>query len=474
MHVRKLLASTLVVTSLVSSATARADEVEPTPTSSSWRENYAYSLGIQAYVYGFPLVYLTELRHKWATDKASHPYTMPNHLYHFRTVADDTYKDGGSPNTDTLYSWGFMDLSKEPVVISHPDMGDRYFAFEMADMYSDNFGYIGKRTTGSQAGAFLVAGPNWHGVKPDDVKDVIASPTPSALVFGRTFVSGPDDTAAGTALQDQFRVVPLSQWGRKDAVLPDNHDVPVPFDRATDPLADFRTINQAMDENPPREREKIMLEQFAQIGIGQGQSAAFDNLDEATKQGLARAAVDGRKIVQEMVVEGVTASRINGWLYPSPDFGRQGLKDDFRGRSICALGGIICNDAAEAVYIAAFTDVRGKLLDGALKYTLHFEKGQLPPVNEFWSVTMYGPEYNLVPNPINRFAIRDRTPGIKQDADGSTTFYLQSTSPGQDKESNWLPTPQKGRFSMLLRAYVPKAPILDRTWTPPTVAIAEQ
>jgi len=126
----------------------------------------------------------------------------------------------------------------------------------------------------------------------------------------------------------------------------------------------------------------------------------------------------------------VSDSRVNGWLYPSLDFGRQGLKDDFRGRSICALGGIICNDAAEAVYIAAFTDVDNKLLDGGSSYTLTFAKGALPPVNEFWSVTMYGPDYNLVPNPLNRFAIRDRTSNVKQGADGSTTFYLQATSPG--------------------------------------------
>ncbi len=156
--------------------------------------------------------------------------------------------------------------------------------------------------------------------------------------------------------------------------------------------------------------------------------------------------------------------------YPPADFGHQGLNDEFRGRAICANGGIICNDAVEAVYVAKFTGADGKPLDGAKSYTLRFEKGGLPPVNEFWSITMYGPDYNLVPNPVNRFSIRDRTPGVTQAADGSTTLYLQATSPGPGKESNWLPTPKSGAFSMILRAYVPKDPILKQTWMPPTVA----
>ena len=132
-------------------------QTAPLSATSDWREQYAYSVGVQAYIYAFPLLYLTELRHKWTTDATSFPYAALNHLYHFRNIVDARYKDGGSPNNDTLYSWGFLDLSKEPVVLAHPDMGARHFTFEMADMYADNFGYVGKRTTGSTAGAFLIA-----------------------------------------------------------------------------------------------------------------------------------------------------------------------------------------------------------------------------------------------------------------------------------------------------------------------------
>jgi hypothetical protein len=437
-----------------------------------WREQYAYSVGVQAYIYAYPVIYLSDLRHKWATDSTSHPYAAPNHLYHFETIADASYKDGGSPNNDTLYSWGFLDLSKEPVVITHADMGTRYFTFELADMYADNFGYIGKRTTGSKAGAFLIAGPGWSGKTPAGITAVIRSPTPTALVFARIFVDGPEDVPVVKKLQLQDQVVPLSLWGKPNATLPENRDVWAPYDRKTDPLADWKTINRAMSENPPNPKDKQMLELFATVGIGANLTKSFEQFDDATKRGLAHAAADGHEMIETMVQQGVTATIKNGWLYPSPNFGRQGLVDEFQGRAICAAGGIICNDPAEAVYVAAFTDVDGHPLQGTNNYTLRFEKGGLPQVKEFWSVTMYGPDHNLVPNPLNRFAIRDRTPGMKQDADGSTTFYLQPDSPGTDKESNWLPTPKQGNFNMLQRAYVPGEAIIKQTWTPPTVKIA--
>jgi hypothetical protein len=284
-----------------------------------WREQYAYSVGVQAYVYEMPILYLTRLRHKWATDASSFPYAAMNHFYHFRKIADASYKDGGSPNNDTLYSWGFFDLSKEPVILAHPDMGERYFTFELADMYASNFGYVGKRTTGSKAGAFLIAGPNWKGEKPADVREVIVSRTPYAVVFGRTFVEGPSDVPAVNRLQDQYRVVPLSLWGKDGVKLPENRDVWAPYDAKSD-----------------------------------------------------------------------------------------------RGRAVCSIGGIICNDADEALYFVAFTDVDGKIFDGSNRYILRFEKGGMPQVNEFWSLTMYDPAHNLVDNPINRYAIRDRMP-LKQE-----------------------------------------------------------
>jgi hypothetical protein len=276
--------------------------------------------------------------------------------------------------------------------------------------------------------------------------------------------------AAVNKLQDEYRVIPLSLWGKAETPLPEDRDVWAPYDVKADPLADWRTINRAMAENPPHAKDRQLLDMFATVGIGRGLDERLAKLDEPSKRGLARAAAGGRAMVEGMLQAGISNKIVNGWLYPSPNQGRQGaVDDDFRGRAICAIGGIICNDAPEAVYLVAVTDVDGQRLDGARRYTLRFERGALPQVNEFWSLTMYDPNHNLVDNPINRYAIGDRTPSIKADADGSITLYLQPVSPGADKASNWLPTPKQGAFSMALRAYGPGPDILAQSWIPPTV-----
>jgi hypothetical protein len=218
-------------------------------------------------------------------------------------------------------------------VLSHPGMGQRYFAFEMADMYSDNFGNVGKRTTGSKAGAFLIAGPGWNGQKPADVREVIHSRTPYAIVFGRTFVAGPNDVQAVNKLQDQYKVVPVSLWGKSGITLTENHDAWAPFDSKADPLADWKTIDRAMAENLPAAKDKQFLTMFATVGIGPGLTERLDKLDEASKRGLARAAADGRPMLEAMVGAGVVNKVVSGWLYPPPKMGRQGvIDDDFRGR----------------------------------------------------------------------------------------------------------------------------------------------
>ena len=475
----RLLISLFTLTSLVLASctaappapqTSSASQVPPQASSADdWREQYAYSVGVQAYVYSMPILYLTRLRHKWATDASSFPYAALNHLYHFRTIADASYKDGGSPNNDTLYSWGFFDLSKEPVVLAHPDMGDRYFTFEMADMYASNFGYVGKRTTGSKAAAFLVAGPNWKGDKPADVRSVIRSRTPYAVVFGRTFVADANDVPAVNRLQDQYRVVPLSLWGKAGATIPENRNVWAPYDAKTDPLADWKTINRAMAENPPLEKDRPLLDVFATVGIGGGLTDTLEKLDASSKRGLARAAAGGWALIEAMLASGASNRSSNGWIFGPETAGRQGAIDnDFRGRATCAIGGIICNDAAEALYFVAFTDTNGKPLEGGERYTLRFDKTGIPQVSEFWSLTMYNPAHNLVDNPINRYAIRDHMP-LKREADGSLIIYLQPTSPGPDKESNWLPTPKQGGFNMALRTYGPSQATVEGNWQPPMV-----
>lgn len=437
-----------------------------------WRENYAYTMGIQAYVFGFPYVYLPSLRWNWVTVPkpagSITPYAPLNHFYNVRDLATAAYRDGGAPNNDTLYSIAWVDVSKEPLILSHPDMGSRYFTFELADIDSDNFAYVGTRTTGGKAGSFAIVGPQWKGTLPEGVKALPTSRTNAVLIFGRTLVDGPSDVPTVRALQDQYTLIPLSLWGKKDAVLPESRDVWKPFDPKTDPLAEWKTMNRAMTENPPQERLSKLVELFGKVGVGPSQD--IDKLDEASKRGLARAAVDGRKMLNEVIRSGDLGTRANGWNVPPAAMGRAGLEDDFLLRgSVQCLGGIIANDSAEAVYFNTAKDASGKPLNATTNYVLRFPPGQLPPVKAFWSITMYDPTYNLVANPINRYAIGNRTTGLKKDADGGLTIYVQGVSPGSDKESNWLPSPTSGTFLMILRTYLPGPEIVQGKWAPPPV-----
>jgi len=462
----------MMVMSITFGTAAMGQEVDE---KTDWRENYAYTMGVQAYAFGFPYVYLPSLRWDWVTQPKPldgvTPYAPLNHFFHVRQLVNASYRDGGSPNEDTLYSIAMVDVSKEPLILSHPDMGDRYFSFELASLDSDNFAYVGKRTTGEKAGSFAIVGPDWEGTLPAGVKALPPSRTPAIFIFGRTLIDGAADAPVVNALQDQYTLVPLSFWGKKDAKLPESRDVWKPFDPKTDPLAEWKTMNRAMTENPPEARLAKLLELFANVGVGPGQD--IDSLDEATKRGLARAAVDGRKLLNESLSSGELGKQVNNWNIPPKTFGRAGLADEFlvRGAAQC-LGGILANDPEEAVYYNTTMDGEGQPLDGNKRYSIRFAPGQLPEVDAFWSLTMYDPTYNLTDNPINRYSIGDRIKGLKKDADGGLTIYIQNTSPGKDKESNWLPSTQSGPFLLILRTYIPGEEILEQKWAPPPVVKA--
>lgn len=461
------------MTTCIEDQAAHAEAPAPSiTTKADWNELYAYTLGMQAYVFGFPYVYLPSLRWDWVTQPKPPgnmtPYAPLNHFSHVRTLADASYRGGGGPNQDTLYSMAWVDVGKEPVVLSHPDMGGRYFTFELACMDSDNFAYVGKRTTGGKAGNFALAGPDWKGTLPNRVTALPTSRTPTVLIFGRTLIDGMADAAAVNALQDQYTLIPLSLWGRKDAKLLESRDVWKPFDPKTDPLGEWRTMNRAMTENPPEARLAKLIEWFAQVGVGPGQD--IDKRDDATKRGLARAAVDGRKMLNDVIRSGKLGKQVNNWNIPPRTLGRAGLADDFLLRgSLQCLGGIIANEPEEAVYYNTTMDGSGKPFDGAKAYTIRFAPSQLPKVKGFWSMTLYDPTYNFTPNPINRYSIGDRTPDVKRDPDGGLTVYIQSTSPGKDKESNWLPSTTSGLFILVMRTYMPGEEIVEQKWAPPPV-----
>ncbi len=461
--IQKFMTTLVLSFLLLFNTTASAEEA-----SSDWKEEYAYTLGMQAYIFGYPWVFLPKIRYTWVAVPAKNPELTPNmalnHFWHSRKIMTSEYRDGGAPNNDTLYSATWLDISVEPIILSHGDMGERYFTFEIASMTSDNFTYVGKRTTGSKEGSFAIVGPDWKGELPKGVKRLETSPTNAVLILGRTAVNGVSDIAAANLAQDSYKLTLLSQWGKTKPVIPESRNVFKPFDTKTDVLADWKTMNQAMTENPPLAQHSVLLDMFKKIGVGPGMDVT--KMDDETKKGLARAAKDGFKMLQNILATGAGVPKVNGWSFPPNTMGRAGIKNDFNTLAVQCMGGIIANDPKEAVYINTHSDFDGDMLNGSHKYQIRFESGALPKVNEFWSLTMYDLTNNLVKNPIDRWAIGSLSGGYEKAKDGSLTLYLQKDSPGKDKESNWLPTPE-GEFWVVFRTYGPNEEIVNQTWEMP-------
>ena len=450
----------------------------------SWREQYAYSLGMATYPYAYPYLYMSQLRWMWTTldrDLSNTPYIpVPvNHFSHGDKLTTAEYRDGGSPNNDTLYSITWLNLSEQPIILSHPEMGERYFTFEIAGYDVDNFAYVGQRTTGSAAGDFAIYydkdGKGFDGELPDGVKVLPPSPSPWVLILGRTLVDGTEDLPNVAALQKQYRLTPLSYWDKvknnPNVKLPASRDVWAPYSPKKDSLASWRTINRAMTENPPAAKEKAILDLLAELHIGPGKN--LDNLDEDAKKGLARAAKDGHRMLVKARNNIISDEQttFNGWDAGPSHKGRSGQVGKYLYRGIINSKGIISNDHEEAKYYSGFKDSQGNFLDASkADYELTFAKGEEPPVESFWSVTLYDETSNLVDNPLDRYSLGDRSKDLKRNKDGSLTFYFQSMSPGKDKESNWLPTPD-GRFIAITRVYRPKAAALDNSWVMPALKV---
>jgi hypothetical protein len=346
-------------------------------------------------------------------------------------------------------------------------MGERYFSFELAAISSDNFGYVGHRTTGPKAGSFAIAGPEWGGDLPGDVDASLApAPSPWILILGRTVVQDETDVANVRKLQEQYKLTPLGQWGTEGGDRPERRDVLEPIEPEQDPLGPFKTLNAMLAENPPPANHDLVLNQFERIGIGAGLDV--DAQPEAVKQGLIRAEVLGMALLKQQFLSGDWATIIHGWRYPPPGIGRYG--DEFLQRAADqSLAGIACNDPAEAVYLVTFSDRQERKLAGGGRYTLRFEAGSMPPADAFWSLTMYGSDLNLVANPAGRYSIRDTTAGLRKDPDGGLTIYLQAESPGKEKEANWLPCPADGEWFVILRMYLPRPEVIKAEWECPPI-----
>ncbi|MGH8345510.1 MAG: DUF1254 domain-containing protein, partial [Pseudomonas sp.] len=333
----RLTALALGVGLLASSLPALALAPAPEPgmqyvpgQGTDWREEQAYTLGVQAYMFGYPWIYNAALRWQWANQYVNDDtaYMPINHFWHAPRLVNAQWRDGGTPNNDTLYSLAWLDLSKEPMIVSVPAMGERYYTLQMLGMDSDNFAYIGQRTTGNKAGNYAIVGPNWKGQLPEGVKALPPSTSPWALIWGRTLISSEQDIDAAHALMQQYTLTPLSLWGKPNAQVPEHRDVWQPVDVASDPLAHWKTMNLAMTESPPDARYAVLLRSFAGIGVGPGMDV--DKVDAATRRGLIRAAKEGWRMLNATSSTNYRMKTVaSGWRYPPPTFGRTGPADDW-------------------------------------------------------------------------------------------------------------------------------------------------
>lgn len=433
----------------------------------------ARAIAREAYTYGFPLVDAYRIMHAYFVDAENPEYKAPfNTLRNIPRVYTPEDKAVQAPNSDTPYSMLGMDLRAEPMVLTVPAVPkDRYYSIQLVDAYTFNFAYLGSRTTGNEAGAYLVAGPGWNGQPPPGVKRVFRSETGLVLAVYRTQLFSPSDLDNVKQVQAGYRAQSLSTFlGRKPAAPAASINFIRPLsvaDQKTSP-AFFDVLNFVLQFCPTHPSERVLMTRFAAIGIGAGKTfgaaALSPELRKAVADGMADAWTDLERLQATSVATGKVTS---GDLFGTREY----LENNYLFRFAGAVLGIFGNSKQEAMYPVYQVDAAGEKLDASRhRYALRFGPGQLPPVNAFWSLTMYElPSTLLVANRLNRYLINSpMLPGLRRDPDGGLTIYLQRESPGADRESNWLPAPN-GPFTAILRLYWPKDEAADGRWKYPPV-----
>jgi hypothetical protein len=431
-----------------------------------------HALAVDAYLYFYPLVTMDVTRKQFTNIAAGKELGKGpmNAFQNIPAYPPGDFKGVVRPNFDTLYSVAWLDIAKEPVIVSLPDTRGRYYLMPMLDMWTDVFAAPGWRTTGTKAGDFLIASPNWSGTVPAGVQRIDA-PTPHVWIIGRTKTDGPSDYDAAHEIQAGYKITPLSQWGGP----------PKPIEAAIDPSVDMKTppkeqvdampadkffayAAELLKVEPPHLTDQPIIARMKAIGIEPGKSFEADKLEPALVSAIATAPRDARKLMAWKLSS--VARVVNGWSMNTDTMGVYG--DYYLKRAIIAQFGLGANLPEDAVYPVNLADETGKPLDGSNRYVLHFDAGSLPPVSAFWSVTLYDADGFQVPNALDRFAVSSWMP-FAYNPDGSLDLFFQNESPGKDREANWLPAP-KGPFNLTMRLYAPKSAALTGKWNPPPVA----
>jgi len=469
---RALLSSALVAISLniAGFAQAKEDVFEALPA------------GVEAYIYGYPLVTMEMTRRVMSNVEKPEGTRAPmGQFVRMREYPSAAFRDVTAPNADTLYTTAWIDVGKEPWVLSLPDAHGRFYLFPMLDGWTDVFQVPGKRTTGTGPQTYAITGPGWKGKLPKGVKEY-KSPTAIVWLLGRIYCTGTtEDYAAVHKLQDEISLVPLSAYGRPYTPPPGKVDPSVDMKTAVREQVNalsadeyFNLLAKLMKDNPPAAADAPMLKKMAKLGIVPGQPFDSSKLGWVAKEAFDTVPKIANEKIMLWLKEGILAGDMklkHGWVFTTKT-GLYGV--NYIQRALITAIGLGANRPQDAVYPTSEGPSILSSYTGEKKYVMHFDKGQLPPANGFWSLTMYDKDYFFVQNPINRQSISARQ-NLKFNTDGSVDLYIQNESPGADKESNWLPAP-KDKFILMMRLYWPKETppsILDGTWIIPPVKVVD-
>jgi hypothetical protein len=437
----------------------------------------ATQIAYAATVYGFPLVVMELTRQVFTAVPAPCELGSPaNQFGNKKTFPDATFTNVVNPNADTLYSSAWIDTGKEPVILSLPDTHGRYYLMPMLNYWTDCFASPGSRTTGTGPGNFAITSPKWSGKLPEGITEIRSS-TRWLWIVGRIACAGPSDYENVWKLQDQLKLTPLSAWGT-DYVPPTNVPVDPNVNTKVSPLNQLLALDAAnffdyvcrlMVDNPPYEADAPLLAVLAKIGIktGADYQSYFAGLDDSIKSAIQT----GYRSALEKIPADQMGTTKNGWQLP---YGTGNYGTDYNLRAAIAYRGLGANLVDDAFYASVATSSDGTKFSSAKKYVIHFNKDEMPPVNGFWSLSMYNEKILFAANPINRYCLGSLSdPPLIKNPDGSLDIYIQRDSTDSTKMPNWLPAPASGSFSMTLRLYWPKEPVLDKSWVPPWVSPVE-
>ena len=434
-------------------------------------EAEAHAIAVDAYIYFYPLLSMDISRKTFTNVEPGKEFGKgPMNMFtNVPAYPSADFRGVVRSNFDTLYSIAWLDMTKEPAVITAPDTNGRYYLLPMLDMWTDVFASPGWRTTGTQAGNFLITPPGWNGTVPAGMSRITA-PTPHVWVIGRTKTDGPPDYDAVHKIQAGYKVTMLSDWGKTprpvEVTIDPSVDMKTPPKVQVDTMAAgkyFAYAAEVLKVEPPHITDEPILARMKKIGIERDKSFDISKLDPVVQKAVESAPQEAQRL---MAWKLPTLARVaNGWAMNTDTVGVYG--NYYLKRAILAQQGLGANVVEDAIYPLNLGDESGKPLDGASKYTITFEKGAAPPVNAFWSITLYDQDGFQVGNVLNRFAVSSWMP-FKYNTDGSLDLYFQNESPGKDMEANWLPAP-KGPFNLTMRLYAPKSEVLVGKWNPPPV-----